>query len=106
MKPVWPELKTLRNIGSSSALLGAASLKLATIFRVWSVVSCSSALLGAASLKRGVANCLFNLWRKFFRPIGGGIIEAVALDGLAVLVFLCSSALLGAASLKPGRSPG
>ena len=39
-------------------------------------------------------------WRTFFRPIGGGIIEAEMVTGLWRVLLRSSSALLGAASLK------
>ena len=65
----------------------------------------SSALLGAASLKPLMRGMCFRRDVRFFRPIGGGIIEAVSLGEIAKSTGMCSSALLGAASLKlpPGR---
>ncbi len=59
----------------------------------------SSALLGAASLKHENSGAWPARAALFFRPIGGGIIEALQYSCLR-RADLCSSALLGAASLK------
>ena len=88
----------------SSALLGAASLKQCLIAdRFYTLLCSSSALLGAASLKLCAKFHHWHREKKFFRPIGGGIIEAGDVSAAAIAAAAGSSALLGAASLKPRR---
>ena len=61
---------------------------------------CSSALLGAASLKPTACCRDGVICGRFFRPIGGGIIEASFGSIQTGRIAGRSSALLGAASLK------